>query len=161
VTGTAVTLAASPSPGYVFTGWSSPCSGTGSCSLTLSAAATVNANFSPILTVKTSGSGAVTSTPAGISCGQTCSATVTLGGTVTLTASPAAGQTFLGWLGDGCSGTALTCTLTASAPATVTASFSAPFNTGDIPLPPWALAALGGLLLWFATRADRWRRGQG
>jgi len=76
------------------------------------------------LTVSTAGagSGTVTSSPAGISCGATCSASFTSGTAVTLTASPAAGSTFSGWSGGGCTGTG-TCTGTINAATSVTASF--------------------------------------
>ena len=57
------------------------------------------------------GTGTVTSIPDGIACGVTCSANYASGTTVTLTATPAAGSTFLGWTGGGCSGTG-TCTVT-------------------------------------------------
>jgi hypothetical protein len=43
---------------------------------------------------------------------------------VTLTASPESGQSFLGWSGGGCSGTAPTCIVTISADTTVGASFT-------------------------------------
>ena len=46
------------------------------------------------LTVTKAGSGTVTSAPAGIACGATCSATFTSGTAVTLTAVPAAGYSF-------------------------------------------------------------------
>jgi uncharacterized repeat protein (TIGR02543 family) len=41
-----VGLYAAPAPGYVFTGWSGPCTGTDKCSLTMSGDTTVTANFS-------------------------------------------------------------------------------------------------------------------
>jgi hypothetical protein len=48
VMGTMVTLAASPSGGGSFTGWSGGgCSGTGACAVTMTAATTVNASFAP------------------------------------------------------------------------------------------------------------------
>ena len=50
------------------------------------------------------GSGTVTSSPAGINCGATCSASFPAATVVTLTAAPAAGSTFAGWSG-ACSGT--------------------------------------------------------
>lgn len=50
------------------------------------------------------GSGTVTSEPAGILCGATCTARFLEGETVTLSAAPAAGSRFAGWSG-ACSGT--------------------------------------------------------
>src|SRR5262249_24384101 len=65
-----------------------------------------------ILTVTKAGtgSGMVTSSPAGISCGSTCSAAFDAGTSVTLMASRASGSRFTGWSGEGCSGTG-TCTV--------------------------------------------------
>src|SRR5437773_5089627 len=71
-----------------------------------------------------SGSGTVTSNPAGISCGATCSASYNSGTSVTLTASPAGGSTFSGWSGGGCSGSGTTCTVTMNAATSVTATFN-------------------------------------
>jgi len=74
------------------------------------------------------GSGTVTSSPAGINCGSTCSAHFASGASVTLTAVAAAGSTFAGWSG-ACSGTG-SCPLTMSADKSVTATFQpAPPNT--------------------------------
>ena len=70
-----------------------------------------------------SGSGAVTSVPAGISCGSTCSHAYANGTKVTLTAHPATGSTFGGWSG-ACSGTG-TCVLAMTADRSVTATFTA------------------------------------
>jgi hypothetical protein len=69
-----------------------------------------------------SGSGSVTSQPAGINCGAVCSYAFDGGTTVTLTATPVAGVSFAGWSGGGCSGTS-TCTLTISTDQPVTATF--------------------------------------
>jgi len=76
------------------------------------------------LTVSTAGtgSGAVTSTPTGISCGSACTATFVDGQWVTLVASPAAGSVFGGWSG-ACSG-AGTCQVQLSADRSVTATFT-------------------------------------
>ena len=78
----------------------------------------------PTLTVSKAGagSGTVSSSPAGINCGSTCSSAYVSGSQVTLTATPAAGSTFTGWTGGGCTGIG-TCVLTMSADTTVTAGF--------------------------------------
>jgi len=68
------------------------------------------------------GSGTVTSNPAGINCGATCSANFTTGTQVTLTATAAGGSTFAGWSGD-CAGTG-TCTVTMSQTRNATANFT-------------------------------------
>jgi len=68
------------------------------------------------------GTGSVTSSPAGIDCGATCSASFVQHATVTLTAAPDTNSTFDGWSGGGCSGTG-TCTGTLDAATTVTATF--------------------------------------
>src|SRR3989442_10180284 len=73
------------------------------CVVTMNAATTVAATFDLpqtfTLTVNKpgAGSGTVTSNPAGISCGATCSAPYNSGTVVTLTAAAAGGSTFTGW----------------------------------------------------------------
>jgi len=69
------------------------------------------------------GSGTVSSTPAGINCGAACQASFTDGTVVTLTAASAGGSTFIGWAGEGCSGTGV-CQVTVDAVRQVTATFS-------------------------------------
>src|SRR5207249_1506402 len=81
--------------------------------------------FSLTLNKPGSGSGTVTSSPAGISCGATCSAPYNSGTVVTLTAAAAGGSTFTGWSGGGCSGTG-SCAVTMNAATTVTATFDLP-----------------------------------
>jgi Right handed beta helix region/Divergent InlB B-repeat domain len=128
-TGTAVSLTATPAAGWVFMGWSGAgCAGTGSCSLTLTTATTVRATFAPApvtLTVIRAGlgSGVVTSAPAGISCGTSCSASFPSGSPVGLTATAAAGSVFTGWSGGGCTGTS-TCTVSPVSATTITATFA-------------------------------------
>jgi adhesin HecA-like repeat protein len=68
------------------------------------------------------GGGTVTSSPAGINCGATCSGQFADGSSVTLHAVAAAGSTFTGWSGGACSGTG-TCPLTVSSAKSVTATF--------------------------------------
>jgi hypothetical protein len=78
-----------------------------------------------VLTVATSGSGAgsVTSDPTGIDCGAACAAPFAVGTVVTLTASPSGSSTFLGWSGNGCSGTG-TCQVLMTQAQSVTATFT-------------------------------------
>lgn len=69
-----------------------------------------------------SGTGSVTSEPAGIDCGQACSAALA-GGSVTLTEAPGPGSSFSRWSLPGC-GNAPTCTITVTAtPLAITATF--------------------------------------
>ncbi len=127
--GTNVTLTATPASGFQFTGWSGAgCTGTGTCVVTMNAAASVTASFTAVatgqfaLTVVRQGSGTVTSSTAGINCGTDCSETYPQGTSVTLTATPSSGATFSGWSG-ACTGTG-TCTVAMSATRTVTATFT-------------------------------------
>ena len=80
----------------------------------------------PTLTVLKSGtgSGTVTSSPAGIDCGSDCSESYDQVTSVTLNATPASGSTFTGWSDGGCSGTG-TCVVVMDADIEVTAAFSA------------------------------------
>jgi hypothetical protein len=130
---TVVTLTPTASPGSTFTGWSGDCSGTGACTVTMDQARSVTATFDLIpvvpppsftLTVgkNGTGSGTVTSAPAGINCGATCSQNYVQGTVVTLTPTAAAGSTFAGWSG-ACSGTGA-CTVTMSQARSVTATFN-------------------------------------
>ena len=128
--GTVVALTATAASGSIFGGWSGACSGTGTCTVTMNAAKSVTATFNPqavgnTLTVVKSGTGigTVTSSPAGINCGDDCSETYSKVQKVKLTAKADASSTFAGWSGGGCSGTK-TCTVTVDAPVTVTADFA-------------------------------------
>lgn len=73
------------------------------------------------------GYGKVTSTPARIDCGTSCSARFDKGASVTLRASPASGYEFTGWSG-ACTGTASTCTLTMQEAKVTFATFKIPVN---------------------------------
>ncbi|MCP5449373.1 MAG: M4 family metallopeptidase [Gammaproteobacteria bacterium] len=68
------------------------------------------------------GSGTVTSNPAGINCGADCSENYPANTAVTLTATPAGGSTFGGWSG-ACAGTGA-CQVTMNATKSVTATFN-------------------------------------
>jgi Divergent InlB B-repeat domain len=129
-----VTLTATPIAGASFAGWSGGgCSGTASCSVTMSAAKEVTATFNVAefnLTVVKLGSGSGTvsggsiAEPGTIGCGGTCERKYIHDTEVTLTATPSEGSTFVGWSGAGCSGTG-TCTVTMSAAKVVAAIFQA------------------------------------
>jgi len=130
---TTVTLTATPASGSLITSWTGCTSSAGaSCVVTMTdAAKSVTAKFDTdpnaaknLNIIKTgSGSGIVSSDPAGIYCGASCNETFPLNTPVTLTAAPASGSTFSGWSGGGCSGAALTCAVTMDAAKTVTATF--------------------------------------
>jgi len=89
-----------------------------------SLAQTASTAFLDTLSVSQSGagSGTVTSTPAGISCGMTCSHGFAYGTSVTLHAAPAKGSKFVRWSG-ACTGTG-SCTVTTNDTVAVTATFS-------------------------------------
>ena len=96
--------------------------------MTVTAATEVTATFTLSqysVTVQKAGNGAgtVSSDVGGISCGATCSANLDYGSHVTLSAQAAAGSTFTGWSGGGCSGTG-TCMVTVSTAVGVTATFT-------------------------------------
>ncbi|MDI6793281.1 MAG: putative Ig domain-containing protein, partial [bacterium] len=69
------------------------------------------------------GSGTVTSLPAGISCGFDCSETYTHGTVLTLTATPDVSSIFAGWSG-ACPDTETTCEVIMDAARSVTATFA-------------------------------------
>jgi hypothetical protein len=69
-----------------------------------------------------SGSGTITSVPAGIDCGENCSSRFGWGTAVNLTATAAPGSYFSGWSGGGCSGTGL-CTVSMVSAQNVNADF--------------------------------------
>lgn len=132
--GSTITLTATPASGSTFSSWTGCTTVDGAtCTVVLSATTAVTATFAtataPTLTVVRagSGSGVVTSSPTGISCGATCSSTYASGTSVTLTAAASTGSTFTGWSGGGCSGTG-TCTVSVSAATSVTATFAADVN---------------------------------
>jgi hypothetical protein len=144
--GSTVTLTATPDSGIVFVGWIGACSGTGSCLLNMTSDKQVRAVFgsNPVLNVSVSsvdsGAGTVTSSPAGINCGSSCSQQFNPETEVALTAHPAAGSTFAGWAG-ACKGTG-TCTVTMLTDQTVNAQFGAPaFSVAATALNPLSISA--------------------
>jgi hypothetical protein len=127
--GTQVTLTAAPASGWSFSGWGGACGGTGACNVTMNSAQSVSATFIQktfTLAVGVTGNGTVTSSPPGINCGSTCSASFASGTQVALTANPTAGASFIGWSG-ACNG-ASGCTVTMNAFESVSAAFT---SSGD------------------------------
>ena len=131
--GELVTLTATPGSGYTFSNWTGACTGTGTCSVTMSQIRSVTATFAVVpqlpssysLTVSRTGTGngAISSAPSGINCGTSCSAAFSSGVTVQLTATPDASSTFAGWSG-ACTGTT-SCAVTMNEVKTVIATFTA------------------------------------
>lgn len=122
---TSVSMSAVPAAGSRFDGWSGACSGTGECTVTMDQARSVTATFTEVrfpLSVSKDGSGSVTSNPAGIGCGASCSASYVVGTSVALSAVPVDGWSFGGWSG-ACSGTG-GCTVTMNQARSVTAAFT-------------------------------------
>jgi uncharacterized repeat protein (TIGR02543 family) len=132
--GTVVTLAAKAASSSTFTAWTGDCVGTQpTCTFTITAENNVTANFdlgapagggggggggggaaSFKISISKNGNGTVTTDPATPSFAS--------GSVVTLTATPGAGQPWIGWAG-ACAGTSPTCTLTMDANKSVTANF--------------------------------------
>ena len=128
-TDTQVNLTATPASGSTFAGWSGGgCTGTATCTVTLSSDTTITATFNALrrltVTKMGSGSGRVTSNAAGIDCGTICGATFTSGEVVTLTAMPTRASVFAGWSG-ACTGTSQTCEVALSTDQSVAATFQA------------------------------------
>jgi hypothetical protein len=126
--GTQVTLTASAATRSTFTGWSGDCTGAqATCQVTLDAPRAVTATFDGVaypVVVNRSGSGRVTSQPAGLDCGAACQANFPDGAALTLSATPDPLWAFEGW-GLDCAGAgaAPTCALTVDAAKDVQARF--------------------------------------
>jgi uncharacterized repeat protein (TIGR02543 family) len=117
--GTPVTVTATANTNYQFTGWSGACTGTGSCTVTMSSDKTVIANFALVqyaLTTAVSPSGAGAVTPASGS-------KFDHGTQVSVTATANTGYQFTGWTGGGCN-SANPCTVTMTSDTSVTANFA-------------------------------------
>ena len=144
---TVVTLAATPVVGALFGGWS----GHADCSdgaVRMNAAKTCTATFTlgpKTLTVTKAGTGTgtVSSAPAGINCGADCTEAYPHGTVVTLTATPAVGSAFGGWSGHADCGdgavrmnAAKTCTATFTRPPQTLTVTKAGTGTGTVSSAP-------------------------
>ena len=126
--GTMVTLTPTAATGSVFGSWNGCTSVSGTtCTVSMNAAksvtATFNLQFFPLTVVKTGAiTGTVSSSPAGINCGSTCTASFASNAVVTLTASPTLPVSSVTWTGcDSSSGR--TCTVATGRARSVTAAF--------------------------------------
>lgn len=127
VDGTSVVLTAAPAAGSAFVQWGGDCAGSAAtATVVLTAARACTAQFEPIYTLTVakagSGNGVVSSVPAAIDCGSTCTTQALSGTSITLAAAPAAGSDFIAWSGD-CSGSAATVAVTLAGARTCTARF--------------------------------------
>lgn len=129
--GAMLTFTPSAAMGSVFEGWDGDCTGTGACTLTITADTNVSADFAlrrythtvNVVGVR-SGAGRVTSTPAGVDCSDSCTHDFAHGQLVTFSAAPEPGSTFAGWTDSAgvCSGTG-PCAVMVGQARTLTATF--------------------------------------
>jgi hypothetical protein len=149
--GATVTLTATAGSDSEFAGWSGPCTGTATCTVTIGASTTVHARFDLVpeqLTVELTGSGAGhVGAPELIDCGNggsRCAATVSADTPITLTATPSATSRFAGWSGP-CTGAALTCVVTLHDATIATADFEPITRMLTVEFPSIYVAAGGTL----------------
>ena len=117
--GTSVTLTATPSTGSTFTGWSGACTGTGSCTVSMTVAQSVRATFTQ-------------STTAPVCTLSANPPTINAGSSATLTATCNPTATSYVWTGGTCAGnTGATCTVTPSAATTYTVTGVNAVGTGN------------------------------
>jgi hypothetical protein len=129
--GTEVTLTATSGASTEAVKWAGCTSvdGEGKCKVTMSAAKTITATFNVAkqqlkVLKKGLGAGTVTSSPAGISCGSTCSASFNEGATVTLTGAPTGETEAVKWTGCDSVSAEGKCLVTMSSAREVTAIFN-------------------------------------
>jgi hypothetical protein len=94
------------------------------------------------------GSGTITSSPAGITCGADCDQAYGAGDTVVLTAAPTGASVFVRWIGD-CSGALAAC----SVPMNVARSVRAEFAP-NVVIPTITDVTPGGLAAYLAANPD-------
>ncbi len=154
---TPVTLIATPATGSTFAGWS----GDSDCSdgaLTMTGNRNCVATFNLLtfpLTVTKTGPGTVTANVSGIDCGATCVASYNYNTQVTLTATADPGALFLGWSGEGCSGTG-TCVVTMTQARSVTAAFLAPPGAAPLTSPTGTIGTNTPPYTWTAVPTATW-----
>jgi len=154
--GTTITSLANGTTYYV---WLKTKNGVGTSGFSPSSSATPQApatNYS--LTLTNGGGGTISSSPTGISCGSTCSASYPSGTSVTLTETPNSGYTFSGW-GGVCSGAgaATTCVVSMTQAQSVTATFTVapppPPGAPQVSLVPTRTTGVAPLSVFFDSSA--------
>jgi uncharacterized repeat protein (TIGR03803 family) len=103
------------------------------------------------LTVVIFGSGTVTGS--GVNCSSNCATWVSAGTALTLTATPPAGGSFVGWVAPPCSGTG-TCSVTINSAQTVGATFDSDYTVSATALTPAAVSAGGSATSTINVAAD-------
>jgi Divergent InlB B-repeat domain len=141
--GTDVQVSADPAPGSYLSAWTGAACSTDAqtCTVRVVQDATVQVEFSPLLTLSVSvgGDGTGTVSAPGLTCsGASCTGQYKAGTAVTLTAAPTNGSTLTGWTG--CTAAGATCSVSMTADRTVTAAFAAP---RDGTPPAVTISALG------------------
>lgn len=145
--GASIVVTAVPAAGSRVTSWTGCTTSAGStCTVAaMTSAKIVSATFGAahvVVSAQVSGSGTITAPLGGavvdpMSCPDDCSAAVTAGGSIQLTATPAAGAELVGWTG--CASTTNVCTLAnLTAPAAVTATFRSASCDACHGIPPLA-----------------------
>jgi hypothetical protein len=132
-----------------------PETGSGETEIIATFVAEPPSEFALTVTPAGTGSGTVTSSPAGINCGIDCSEAYAAGTEVTLTATAASGSTFSGWSGD-CTGTGA-CKVTMSQARNVTATFAkqpAPPAPGTVSVGRTAKVKAGKALLKLTCKGE-------
>ncbi len=125
--GDTITLTAKADSGFIFSRWSGACTGSGGCSVTMSADQGVTATFDPVstesftLSIQSSAGGTIMSSPSGIECGASCSAVFSGNTNINMFAQPEPGFKLERWTGE-CSGSRA-CDFSMTADKSVGATF--------------------------------------
>jgi uncharacterized repeat protein (TIGR01451 family) len=129
--GTSVTLTGTPGANTQAVSWSGcdSVNGSNQCIVAMTSARTVTATFNLVqrtltVTKNGTGGGTVTSSPAGINCGATCSAQFDHGTSVTLTGTPDASSQAVSWSGCDSVNGSNQCIVAMTAARAVTATFN-------------------------------------